>query len=639
MLRQGAETVQIALPTQSLENRRRGLSIAWVRDIPVAVWLVGIIVGAATVRFAIAMRMTVPWTIPDELVHAELAKSFAASGHFELRDVPFSAQTWGPLYLIAIAPAFRLFESLPDAFVAIKAINCVLMSCAAVPAYLLARRLLTRQTALFVAALTVAVPSGIYTSKIMAESLAYPLFLVAALAVVRALEERSWRRELLALAAIGLAILGRAQLVVLLPAFVLSLAVIAVVEERDQAGTVKLRPLLRRLGAYRVTTTTVAALAAFLALGKVIGVGPAGVAGAHNEAFGAADPVAVAQLLVLHLAELDLYLTLLPLVALAILTARAFRRGSPWRELRPFCAFTVTLSCCMLLLSSKYLAAVYSDTFLHAYDRYIFYLAPLYLIVFFVWLKEGMPRPRTARVWVAGAALLPLVIASRPLLSDAWGNPSMVGLAPWAFARLLWGVTPVYALLLVGGAYLAWAALRCPDRRWLVVLVVVNLLVTNYFVANRSVQIADAAQRNWIGPGVQGDWIDAAVGGNAEVVVLWSGLQLRGTRGWHSIWEAELLNRSVRGVYDLRDPQPYAVPEPKLETRGHGLYLPSGRPLSAQYVLTDLATPVVGATVAVIRPIGMTLYRVGGRVELLSNVDVDSVIRFRAANARRAAFN
>ncbi len=191
---------------------------------------------------------------------------------------------------IAIAPAFRLFESLPDAFVAVKAINCVLMSCAAVPAYLLAKRLLARQTALFVAALAVAVPSGIYTSKIMAESLAYPLFLLAALAVVRVLEERTWQRELLALGAIGLAMLGRAQLVVLLPAFVLSLVILAVAEERDRANGVKLGPLLRRLGAYRVTTSTVVALAALLVLGKVVGVGPSGVAGAHNEAFGAADP-------------------------------------------------------------------------------------------------------------------------------------------------------------------------------------------------------------------------------------------------------------------------------------------------------------------------------------------------------------
>jgi hypothetical protein len=616
MLRQGAETVQIALPTQSLEGRRRALSLDRVRELPVAVWLVGIMVVAATVRFVISVPMTVPWTIPDELVHAELARSFASSGHFEIRDVPFSAQTWGPLYLIAIAPAFRLFESLPDAFVAVKAINCVLMSCAAVPAYLLAKRLLARQTALFVAALAVAVPSGIYTSKIMAESLAYPLFLLAALAVVRVLEERTWQRELLALAGIGLAMLGRAHLVVLLPAFVLSLVILAVAGERDHAATVKLGPLLRRLGAYRLTASTVVALAALLVVGKVVGVGPSGVAGAHDEAFGAADPVAVAQLLVLHLAELDLYLTLLPLVALGILTTRAFRRGDQLRELRPFCAFTISLTCCMVALSSRYLAAVYSDTFLHAYDRYTFYLAPLFLIAFFVWLQEGIPRPRMTRGWVAAAFLLPLLLASRPLLKDAWGNPSTVALAPWSYARLMWGAPSVYALLLVGGGYFAWAALRCPDRRWLVTLLVANLVAINLFVTAASVQTADGAQRKWIGAGVQADWIDAAVGSKAEVVVLWSGLHLRGSRGWHSIWQAELLNRSVRGVYDLRDGPPYALPEPKLETRGRQLYLPSGTPLSAQYVLTDLYAPVVGEIAALNRATGMTLYRVQGPVVL-----------------------
>jgi hypothetical protein len=616
MLRQGAQTAQIALPGQSPE-RRRGLGIDSVRELPVTVWLVGIILGAATVRFVIALRMPVPWTIPDELVHSELARSFAASGHFEVRDVPFSAQTWGPLYLIVIAPAFRLFESLPQAYVAVKAINCVFMSCAAVPAYLLARRLLARQAALLVAALAVAVPSGIYTSKIMAESIAYPVFLLATLAVLRALEERTWQRELLALGAIGFAILGRAQLIVLLPTFVLSLVILSIFEERDHARIVKLRPLLGRLRVYRVTTATVVVLAVLLVLGKVVGIGPSGVAGAHHEAFGAADPVAVAQLLVLHLAELDLYLTLLPLVALAILTARAFKRAGQWRELRPFCAFTVSLACCMLVLSSRYLAAVYSDTFLHAYDRYTFYLVPLFLIAFFVWLNEGLPRPRAARVWVAAAYLLPLLIASRPLLVDAWGNPSTVALAPWAWARLAWGAPSVYAILLIGGCYFAWAALCCPDRRWLLTLLVANLLAINLFVTNASIQTADGAQRKWIGTGVQADWIDAAVGSKSEVVVLWSGLRLRGTRGWHSIWEAELLNRSVRGVYDLRDGPPYAFPEPKLEARGRQLYLLSGRPLRAQYVLTDLYAPVVGESVAVNRATGMTLYRVDGQVELL----------------------
>src|SRR4029078_1676232 len=142
------------------------------------------VLAAAAIRFVIALRTPRTWTVPDELVQAGLARSFASSGHFELRDVPFAAQTWGPLYLLTIAPAFRLFASLPDAYVAVKAINCVLMSCAAVPAYFLSRRLLAPKTSLLVAGLAIALPSGIYTAQVMAESMAYPVFLVAVLAVL-----------------------------------------------------------------------------------------------------------------------------------------------------------------------------------------------------------------------------------------------------------------------------------------------------------------------------------------------------------------------------------------------------------------------------------------------------------------------
>jgi len=332
--------------------------------------------------------------------------------------------------------------------------------------------------------------------------------------------------------------------------------------------------------------------------------------------FRSADPIAVVKLIILHAAELDLYVTLIPLVALALLTTRVVRRGAGDRELRAFCLFAVTLSGCMLTLSSRYLAAVYGGSFLHAYDRYTFYLVPLLLISFFVWLEDGLPRPGAARLWTAAAAVLPLLLVSGPLLSVAWRINSTVVLAPWAVVRAVGGVPLVYALLVVGGCYLGWGALRCADRRWLVALVVINLLTISLFATLRSVQTAEGARRTWIGAGVSRTWIDDAVGSDAEVIVLWSGYRFRGARGWGSIWEAELLNRSVRRVYDLRDGPPFALPEPKLRSVGHQLYLPSGRPLRAHYVLTDRFAPVVGETVAVNRTTRMTLYRVHGRVRL-----------------------
>ena len=90
------------------------------------------------------------------LIYSELAKSLAADGHFHVRGGGWPIWTYGPLYPVLIAPAYRLFASVPQAYVAIKAIDAVVMSSAAVPAYLLARRVLGRRPSLLVAMLMLA---------------------------------------------------------------------------------------------------------------------------------------------------------------------------------------------------------------------------------------------------------------------------------------------------------------------------------------------------------------------------------------------------------------------------------------------------------------------------------------------------
>ena len=99
-----------------------------------------------------------------------------------------------------IAPAWRLFDAVPDAYAAAKAINAVVMSLAAIPAYFLARRLLRPPLALVVAALTVLVPSMLYTGTLMTENAFYPLFLVVALALVATLERPTPLRQVVLLA-------------------------------------------------------------------------------------------------------------------------------------------------------------------------------------------------------------------------------------------------------------------------------------------------------------------------------------------------------------------------------------------------------------------------------------------------------
>src|SRR5438067_12756970 len=109
--------------------------------------------------------MVAPWIMIDEIVYSELAKSFAATGHFTVRDVPTSG--YGYVYPILISPAYALFDAMPTVYTGVKTINSVLMSLASVPAYLLARRVVSMRSSLVVALLTVAVPSTFYAGTVM----------------------------------------------------------------------------------------------------------------------------------------------------------------------------------------------------------------------------------------------------------------------------------------------------------------------------------------------------------------------------------------------------------------------------------------------------------------------------------------
>src|SRR6058998_3898288 len=70
--------------------------------------LAGVIALSAVLRFALAWWLPVPWIFADELVFSELAKSFAATGTFSMREVP--GLGYGPLYPILISPAYAVFD-------------------------------------------------------------------------------------------------------------------------------------------------------------------------------------------------------------------------------------------------------------------------------------------------------------------------------------------------------------------------------------------------------------------------------------------------------------------------------------------------------------------------------------------------
>ena len=149
-----------------------------------------LVVVSAAVRFQLARGMVAPWIMVDELIYSELAKSFASTGHFLFRGLP-TARRSAFVYPVLISPAWKLFASIPHAYAAAKAINCLAMSLAALPAYLLARRLVGQWPALLAAVLSVAIPSLVYTGTLMTENAFYPLFLLARSRSSRYLERPS----------------------------------------------------------------------------------------------------------------------------------------------------------------------------------------------------------------------------------------------------------------------------------------------------------------------------------------------------------------------------------------------------------------------------------------------------------------
>ena len=202
---------------------------ARLEAIPVWVWLGALYLASVGFRILLARRHPAPWIYSDELIYAALAKNLAATGHFAVRDIQ-GLLGYGPLYPALIAPAYRVFTDLAHAYTAAKGINAVVMSAAVFPAYLIARRFLGRWLALLAALLAVAIPSMEYTSTIMTENAFYPLFLLCAWAMIRALEEPTLRTQLLAVGLIVPTFLVRAQAIALVPALVTAILLLVVSE-------------------------------------------------------------------------------------------------------------------------------------------------------------------------------------------------------------------------------------------------------------------------------------------------------------------------------------------------------------------------------------------------------------------------
>jgi hypothetical protein len=221
----------------------------------------GLLLGAMVAWIIASRRIEAPWIMGDELTYSEYAKSFADSGEFLFREQPGAHLS---IYPALIAPAW-FADTIETAYFAAKAINVFLMTLAAVPLFLWARRLVTPAFAFVAVLLTLVMPSFVYTGNLMTESAFLPAFVLATFAVALTLERPTLLRQLVALAAITLAVLIRLQGFVLLAIVPTAIVLMAMFDLRAEKRSIRPRSVGHKLAPYaRAASLGVAALLVYV---------------------------------------------------------------------------------------------------------------------------------------------------------------------------------------------------------------------------------------------------------------------------------------------------------------------------------------------------------------------------------------
>jgi len=557
---------------------RAGRALAGVPPLVVLTALVG---GVAAVRIALGAAETLPVFLGDELLYVDQAKSLALFGQPLLRgDVHIGTSLLYPLFL---SPAYRLSADGVRAYEAARAMNAVAAALAAVPAYYLARRLLTRGWSLAVAALTAVVPWTGYAALALTESLFYLAFTTFALVLARTLEQPLLRRQLTLLVALGVLVGVRPQALAVAAAVVLAILALGALE----------RSLWKTVRTY-APTLVLLALAAVGALAAAAAGLPVPTGG-YKALFGARlGPLGVAKWTVWNLEVYGVATGVAALLAFPFALGRMARdRARP--AARAVAVTSAALFAGIVASVAALSASPYGYGILH--ERGLFYVTPLVLTA----LAYRATLPRRSLPWGAGLATA-LVVGAASL--------------PGHVLRLTNDVDGPTAVAVVRFTSLA---ARPPPQTWVAVAAALGGAV---FLLARRPLLPFAAlllgyalvwpatdYRGPLAPGEVGwlAWVDRALPRGATATLLQVDLPRPALpcaeaaeyeqQGLH-VW-TEFFNVSVTRLFRVygtssRD----NLPAPLLTLRDGGLLLDGGRPLAPRYVVVDSRQPIAGRRIA-----------------------------------------
>lgn len=549
----------------------------------VAPWLgLAALVTASTIARAVSgLRVEGPWIVPDEMIYGTLGRSLWEDGDLLVfGDTP---GIYGVVYPALVGGPLSLLD-LERGYDALKPLQALVMSLAAVPAYVWARSLAGAWWALLAAALTLAVPDLLYTALVMSEVVFYPVMIVAAWTIARALERPTgWNQAFLVLAML-VAAATRLQALVL-PLVLLTAAALFAWLERDFSRVRRLWP----------AGAVLAGLGLAWTLWRTLSIGSAADAlGAYSvlarTSFGVGD---AARYVVYHAADLLLFTGLLAACSVALL----FRVRDRPPALNALLATAVSLTGWLLLQVGAF-ASRFGEVLA---ERNIVLAAPPLFVCFATWLSLGAPRPRLATSLTALGALGLLLLL--PLRDFVVQQGVFQG---FMTVPLLWvrEQTSEQTLELVvwGGAALLLALLVVVPRRFvwtLPALVLVALCLASTAATREVTQNVAFDRENLVG----GDrrWIDDAA--RRPVGVLFAGGAV------NALWHLLFWNERVETVHVLEgfEPEGYLPRSDVVTPRPDGT-LPGVR---ERLLVTPAPVAMIGQRVA---RVTQRLYEPGGLV-------------------------
>jgi hypothetical protein len=532
--------------TSIAPSARARLSAAVARA-PEAGVVAAIALAGAVFAAIWALRMPGWGVMTDELLYVKLALNSAGSltPSPAVHGESYSQLT--PVYPLVLAPLYGLLSA-PAAFALAHALNAVLMGSAAIPAFLLAREAgAKRFGAYLAAALTVAAPWTVYSYFLMTEALAYPVFVWAVLACVRAVARPSWRADVVVLAAIAVAVLTRTQFVVL--ALVLPAAIV-VHELRRLRSHGGIGAVLRE-HAPLVACGAIAVLA-LAALAATGGVGRA--TGNYHVLFaGDSIPQGTLSAVRPHLVMLVVGVGIVPFLAAVAWTIDALATPRE-RGANAVAAVMLFAVPAVVLVTAAFNRRQLGDL---VQDRYEFYVVPLLFAATGAYLLGGARR----RPWsLALSALLTcwilLDFASASRHTYSYVDSAHRVIKGWLGKVGVHGSEIGVALCLVAlaaTALLLSARSGRPARVVPAALAIATLAFGIVESAHNFHSVLDRVRAQLISYGVVNnhgrDWVDRAVPGGAKAAIV-PGVVGDVQRSRGTWWDVEFWNSSITDQYD-----------------------------------------------------------------------------------------